>query len=49
MKIMTQNELLMEYFRNNPCQDIPHPEVVDYIVAEFFKEQIPYLETPIDK
>jgi len=37
MKIMTQNELLMEYFRNNPCRDIPHPEVVDYVVAEFFK------------
>ncbi len=37
MKKITQSELLMEYFKNNPNRDIKHPEIVDWAVAEYSK------------
>ena len=33
----TQLDLLMEYFKKNPCRDIPHPEIVDWAVPEWQK------------
>lgn len=34
---MTQLDLIREYFLNNPKRDIKHPEVVDWVVAEWKK------------
>ncbi|MCL2061452.1 MAG: HNH endonuclease [Firmicutes bacterium] len=33
----SQQELILEYFLNNPGRDISHPEVVDWVVAEHKK------------
>jgi len=35
--IGTQFDLIMEYFKNNPKRDIKHPEIVDWVVAEYKK------------
>jgi len=32
-----QTSLIMEYFRNHPKRDIKHPEIVDWVVAEYKK------------
>lgn len=32
---MTQQELLIEFFKNNPNRDIKHPEVVDWVTTEY--------------
>lgn len=34
---MTQLELLLSYFKNNPDRDIAHPEVVDWATREWQK------------
>ena len=34
---MTQTELILSYYKNNPNRDIPHKEVVDWVTAEYFK------------
>ena len=34
---VVQSELLMEFFKKNPNRDIPHPEVVDWVTAEYLK------------
>ena len=34
---ITQSEILLEYFRNNPNRDIKHPEIVDWVTAEYPK------------
>jgi len=34
---ITQKELLIEYFENNPNRDIKHPEVVDWVTSEYKK------------
>ena len=34
---MTQIDLVKEYFINNPNRNIEHPEVVDWVVAEWNK------------
>lgn len=34
---ITQREIIMEYFKNNPHRDIPHPEVVDWATDEYEK------------
>ncbi len=31
----TQADLIKQYFLNNPNRDIPHPEIVDWAVAEY--------------
>jgi len=33
----TQLDLIMEYFKKNPKRDIKHPEIVDWVVAEYQK------------
>ena len=33
----SQLDLIMEYFKNNPERDIKHPEIVDWVVAEYKK------------
>lgn len=33
----TQLDLIMEYFKKNPKRNIPHPEIVDWVVAEYQK------------
>jgi predicted restriction endonuclease len=33
----SQLDLIMEYFKKNPNRDIEHPEVVDWVVAEYKK------------
>lgn len=37
MSAITQKEIVMEYYENNPGRDIPHAEVVDWVVAEYKK------------
>jgi len=32
---ITQKELLVEFFENNPYRDIKHPEVVDWVTKEY--------------
>lgn len=34
---ITQAELIMEFFKNNPNRDIKHPEIVDWVTVEFLK------------
>ncbi len=34
---MNQQDLIMEYFKKNPCREIKHPEIVDWVVAEYKK------------
>lgn len=36
-KPITQNELLIQFFKQNPNRDIPHPEIVDWVVTEYKK------------
>jgi hypothetical protein len=36
-KPITQNELLIQFFKQNPNRDIPHPEIVDWVVTEYHK------------
>lgn len=31
----SQMDIIMEYFKSHPKKDIPHPEVVDWVVAEY--------------
>lgn len=35
--MITQEEIVKEYFINNPNRDIKHPEVVDWVVSEYKK------------
>ena len=37
MKKITQAEIVMEYFKSHPNKEIHHPEVVDWVVAEYKK------------
>jgi len=37
MSNITQKEIIMEFFKNNPNRDIHHPEIVDWVVEEFKK------------
>lgn len=32
-----QSDLIMEYYKNHPNQDIPHPKIVDWVVSEYKK------------
>ena len=34
---VVQADLIMEYFRKNPRREIKHPEIVDWVVAEYKK------------
>ena len=34
---ITQKEIVIEYFTRNPNREISHPEVVDWVVAEYLK------------
>jgi len=34
-KELTQKKLVMEYFKENPCRNIKHPEVVDWLTQEW--------------
>src|SRR3989344_444624 len=36
-KQISQKDLLVEFYTNNPKRDIPHPEVVDWVTKEFKK------------
>jgi hypothetical protein len=36
-KKISQLDLIKEFFINNLLRDIPHPEVVDWVVEEFRK------------
>lgn len=35
MNKITQAEIIMEFFKNNPKRDIHHPEIVDWVLEEF--------------
>ncbi len=35
MNDITQNGLIMEFFKNNPNRDIHHPEIVDWVTKEY--------------
>ena len=32
---ITQRDIVLEYYRNHPNRDIPHPEIVDWLTAEY--------------
>ena len=34
---LSQADLIMEYFKKHPKRDIKHPEIVDWVVAEYKK------------
>lgn len=34
---IVQSDLIMEYFKKNPNREIKHPEIVDWVVAEYRK------------
>jgi len=34
---LSQMALIMEYFKKHPGKEIPHPEIVDWVVSEFKK------------
>jgi hypothetical protein len=34
---LSQEDLIKEFFINNPMRDIKHPEVVDWVVKEWKK------------
>jgi hypothetical protein len=36
-KDIVQSDLIMEYFKKNPKREIKHPEIVDWVVAEYKK------------
>ncbi len=36
-KILSQSELLLEYFYAHPLKNISHPEIVDWVTQEHFK------------
>lgn len=36
-EIKSQSELVLEYFKKNPNRNIEHPEIVDWVVAEYKK------------
>ena len=37
MKILSQREIIMEYFKRHPNRNIKHPEIVDWATAEYEK------------
>lgn len=37
MAVISQKEIIIEFFKNNPNRDIHHPEIVDWAVKEFNK------------
>ncbi|MGB9701356.1 MAG: hypothetical protein ACPL1A_01380 [Candidatus Kapaibacteriota bacterium] len=37
MNKITQNEIILKYFRNNPRRNISHPEIVDWVTKEYLK------------
>ncbi len=37
MDKITQSEIVIEFFKSNPKRDIPHPEAVDWVVAEYME------------
>lgn len=37
MKKITQKEIIMRFFKQNPNRDIPHPKVVDWATSEYQK------------
>ncbi len=37
-KKITQAEIIMEFFRNNPKREIEHPEIVDWATREYQKK-----------
>jgi hypothetical protein len=38
MPKISQSELVKQFFQNNPCRDIEHPEVVDWLTAEYKRQ-----------
>src|SRR3989344_1521643 len=36
-RITKKMHLIMEYFKKHPKKEIPHPEIVDWVVTEFKK------------
>ena len=37
-KDLVQSDLIMEYFKKHPRKEIKHPEIVDWVVAEYKKK-----------
>lgn len=37
MRKISQEDLLMEYYKKNPHRNILHPEIVDWVTAEYLK------------
>ena len=36
-KNVSQSDILMDFFKKNPNRNISHPEIVDYVTAEYLK------------
>lgn len=45
-KQLSQNDIIKEFFTNNPLRDIPHPEVVDWVVTRWKKRTGKVLRDP---
>ena len=43
---MSQADLIMEYFKKHPKREIKHPEIVDWVVAEFKKRTAEVFRDP---
>jgi len=43
---ITQKELLIEFFKNNPNRNIEHPEVVDWVTQEYKKRTVLVFRDP---
>ena len=46
MKKVSQKDLILEYFKAHPNEEIPHPEVVDWAVEEYKKRTGKVLRDP---
>ena len=44
---LTQEDIVKEFFTSHPNQSISHPMVVDWVVEEWKKERVRFLETRI--
>ncbi len=45
-EVVSQSEIIIEYFKRNPGRDIQHPEIVDWAVSEFKKRTKKILRDP---
>lgn len=45
MSDVTQRDLLVAFFKNNPNRDIAYPEIVDWATAEYEKRKCHHIKS----